>query len=81
MHTGTVVVGDVGAAQRREYTIIGDAVNVAARIEELTKVHDTPVLVSNETRRQVGDMLAFAPAPPARVKGKSEPIACFAPRD
>lgn len=80
VHTGTVVVGDIGAAQRREYTIIGDAVNVAARIEELTKVHGMPVLVSEETRRQVGDTLAFSPAPPARVKGKSEPIACFAPQ-
>jgi adenylate cyclase len=72
-------VGDVGAPRRREYTAIGDAVNVASRIEELTKLHGVPVLVSDETRRRVGDGLAFVAAGPARVKGKAQPVETWQP--
>jgi class 3 adenylate cyclase len=79
IHSGTVVVGDIGASRRREYTAIGDAVNVAARIEELTKLHGAAILVSEETRRRVGDAVAFSPAGSAAVRGKSEPVATYVP--
>lgn len=79
LHTGRVVVGDVGSPQRQEYTAIGDAVNTAARIEELTKVHGTPILVSEETCRQVGGAIRFAAVGPTYVKGKSEPVAAYVP--
>lgn len=80
LHTGAVVVGDIGSDQRREYTAVGDAVNLASRIEGLTKHHGRPVLASQTTVDQALEGFEWDSAPAARVHGKQHPVVTFTPR-
>ncbi len=79
VHSGPAVVGNIGAPSRREYTAIGDTVNVAARMERLTKVHDVPVLMSDATRGLVADAFAVREVGLATIPGKRLALRCWTP--
>lgn len=78
IHTGDVVAGVMGSDRLMEFTVIGDPVNLAARVEALTRVHGVDILVTEAVRQTLDARFVVRAMPPVAVKGKSEPVATYA---
>jgi class 3 adenylate cyclase len=78
VHTGNVIAGNIGSSERLSYALVGDPVNLASRIQGLTKEFAADVLVSSSTRERVGPEIPLRPLPAVKVKGRAAEVEVYA---
>jgi adenylate cyclase len=77
LHSGSMIYGCLGSGERLEFTIIGDTVNVASRLEGMTKELGRPVLLSGETARRLGEANELVPLGEVALRGRAQPLPVF----
>ena len=74
IHRGPGLAGMIGSRERREYGFVGRTVNMAARVQTLTRTHGVDILVTEAVRAEIADAFELRAMPPERVKGIEEPV-------
>ena len=74
LNSGWMAVGNMGSERQKNYTVVGDAVNLGARLESLNRLYGTDIIVSEFTAGKAGDGFLFRELDRVRVKGKTEPV-------
>jgi adenylate cyclase len=77
IHRGEVLAGVIGFEELSKFGVVGDTINVAARVERLTRVHDVDLLVTEEVRGALDTRFRLRAMPPVPVKGKEEAIVTY----
>ncbi len=77
LHTGDAIAGNLGSSERMNYTILGDTVNLAARLEGVNKQYGTNIIISQAVLKEVQELAIVRPLDIVSVKGKNEGVAIY----
>ena len=78
IHTGEAIAANMGSPDRLSYLLVGDTVNLASRLQDLTKDMGEEIIISKATRSRLGEGIPLKELPATRVKGKSQPVEIYA---
>jgi len=77
INTGEVVVGNIGSANYMTYTVVGDTVNVASRLQDLTKEFYTPIIISEYTNARLNNRIPTVSLGKVKLRGREQEIEIF----
>ena len=77
INTGEAIVGNIGSDKRMDFTVVGDAVNVAARLQELAKEVEADTLISEATFQALAGQFKTVPEPSVVLRGRKEPTTTY----
>jgi adenylate cyclase len=77
IHTGVATIGNIGSEKKKNYTIVGDTVNLASRLEGVTKEYQTPLLLSEDTYEKIKQSKDCKLMGNVRVKGREQPVTIY----
>ncbi len=79
INTGVATIGNIGSEQKKNYTVVGDTVNLSSRLESITKEYKTPLLLSEYTYAKIKDKIKCRLIGNVRVKGREQPVDIYTP--
>jgi len=77
VNTGEAIIGNIGSEKRMDFTIIGDVVNVAARLLEVAREHEAPIVIGESTHREVEGNFSVTGGPAVVLRGRREPTVSY----
>ncbi len=81
INTGVATIGNIGSEKKLNYTVVGDTVNLASRLESLTKEFDSPIVLSEYTYERIKDKIHCTILGNVKVKGREQPVTIYAPEE